>query len=133
MNRNIKAIIIDDDSVNNSLVKMSLTKYGGLMDIISFTSAIDALETIGTFDKSLHNGYPTIILLDINMPVMNGWAFLNEYDKLEDCIKSHNKIYMLSSSIDWHDIELSKENRNVNGYFIKPLLQDKILSLLNNV
>ena len=56
-----------------------------------------------------------------------------EQSKLDEIIKSHYKIYMLSSSIDWHDIELSKENTNVSGYFVKPLLQEKIMSLLNDI
>jgi len=133
MSEHIKAIIVDDDSVSNSLVKLSLSKIGGLTDIISFISASRALEKIRDFDINLFNDYPTIILLDINLPIMNGWMFLNEFDKLNECIKSHYKIYMLSSSIDWRDIELAKENKNVSGYFVKPLLHDKILSLLKDV
>jgi len=133
MSKELKAIIIDDDSVNNRIVQLSLSRYGNINDVRDFTSATDALEFISNFRKEDFNSYPTIILLDINMPIMNGWLFLEEYDKLDENIKFYYKIYMLSSSIDWNDIELSKTNKNVYGYFVKPLLQDKVISLINDI
>ncbi len=133
MSKELKAIIIDDDSVNNRIVQLSLSRYGNINDVKDFTSATEALEFISHFIKEDFNTYPTIILLDINMPIMNGWLFLEEYDKLDENIKSYYKIYMLSSSIDWNDIEMSKTNRNVHGYFVKPLLQDKVISLINDI
>ena len=132
--RNIyKAIIIDDDTVNNRIVEMSLSRYGEIDDLRSYTSAIEALKDISIFDFKDFSKFPTIILLDINMPIMSGWEFLNAYDKLDDEIKKHYAVYMLSSSIDWNDREMSKNNSNVCGYFVKPLLQDKIMSLLNSL
>ena len=72
---------------------------------------------------------PTIILLDINMPLMNGWEFLNLFDKLEDKVKSYYKVYIISSSVSVVDKELAQSNHNIVDYISKPLTSEIILSI----
>lgn len=70
----------------------------------------------------------TLILLDINMPVMNGWDFLNQY--LEKNQHRKDKIIMLSSSIDFQDQQKAKKYDCVEGFIEKPLTPDKFKNLL---
>ena len=73
------------------------------------------------------------MLLDINMPIMNGWEFLDAFDNIGDNIKSGFKIYMFSSSIEIKDIERSKTRSIVSGYLMKPLLKEKIEEIINHL
>lgn len=85
------------------------------------------------FDEYLMDGdnLPEIIFLDINMPILNGWEFL-------DLLNSHDlnklpKIYMLTSSISPEDVNKSENHPLVTGYFTKPLSLDKLSELKNSL
>ena len=69
---------------------------------------------------------PGLIFLDINMPEMNGFDFLDSFKTLSDNIKSHCNIIMLTSSMDENDYKRSYESTFVKGYIIKPLNEEKI-------
>ena len=125
----INFIIVDDDILSNRIVQMSLIKYCENAVVKSFSSASDALNHIRDKVTETNLPYPTVILLDINMPVMNGWEFLEKYEQLNETIRSEYCIYLFSSSIDATDIERSKQIHSVQGYVVKPLLKDKILEL----
>ncbi len=81
--------------------------------------------------------HPVVLLLDINMPVMNGWVFL---DKLNHFIVDQNKsitgqliIYVLSSSVDKKDIDKAMQYPNVVDYIIKPITKEIIRKVLDQV
>jgi response regulator of citrate/malate metabolism len=67
-----------------------------------------------------------MIFLDINMPKMNGWDFLDAYQQVEDKVK----VYMLSSSINSKDIQKSETYEVVNGFICKPLVVEKLSEIL---
>jgi CheY-like chemotaxis protein len=127
----IQFILIDDDTCNNHIINMSLKKYVDADDLRTFTSAEDALEYIRIRNEEIALPKKAIILLDINMPVMNGWEFLERFDKFREKAKMQYKVYMLTSSISKKDIDRSNRNRNVKGYLVKPLTKEKILNLFN--
>jgi len=114
--RNI--VLIDDDEVNNLLNRQFLTFNLPSATITTFQDGQLVLDylTSGKIQK------PDLILLDINMPEMNGWEFLHHFEKL----KLQCDVMMLSSSVHWDDIERSKNYKTVRCYIEKPLTEDKI-------
>lgn len=80
-------------------------------------NGVEALQWLSSH-QDLHQ---LIILLDIQMPVMNGFEFLNAYDKLNDEFKKVIQIYVLSSTLDQEEIKKINENNYVRGFLNKPL------------
>ena len=116
--------IIDDDKANNYLTRIML-EDAGLNNLKQFRHAQEALaELKKASDDKNENEYPDLILLDINMPAMDGWAFLVEFRKLSEDIKSATKIYMLSSSDYPGDYEKAKTYPEVLDFLDKPLTDD---------
>lgn len=113
-------MIIDDDPGNNMLCEILIKKTIGEADIQTFTEPAVAVDYIR---KEYSNGsaVPTVILLDINMPVMTGWDVLEKFKILDESIKRKFNIYLVSSSIDQRDKERAKENPIVVDYIEKPL------------
>ncbi len=111
-------VLVDDDNVNNLLNRQFLTFNLPNATITTFQYAQTVLDY-------LSNGKiqcPDLILLDINMPEMDGWEFLTHLSKMRvDC-----DVMMLSSSVHWDDIEKSKRFKHVKCYIEKPLTEDKI-------
>ncbi len=112
--------LVDDDPINNLINRRLLGKTGISNRIEEFLGGEEALEKINQLnpDDSL------LIFLDINMPVLNGWEFLNRY--LEKYPDRNDKIVILSSSIDFQDRQKADGYRVVSGFLEKPLTIDKI-------
>ena len=124
-----KFIIIDDDPVSNMICKLTIEKVVSKADIKVFVNAENALKYITTAYTALTKE-PTILLLDINMPVMTGWEFLEAFENLSDHAKSSIGIYILSSSLDSRDRDRSFSEKRVKDHFIKPLTADVINSMI---
>ena len=117
-------ILVDDDPINNLINKRLICKLNLSPLVLEFLEAERALTYIANQDIEKK----TLVLLDINMPVMNGWDFLCHYAGLEQ--HRQDRIIMLSSSIDHQDRLKSKEFDYVKGFIEKPLTQEKLLCLL---
>lgn len=112
--------LVDDDPINNLINRRLLGKTGISNRIEEFLGGKEALEKI----NELNQEDSLIIFLDINMPVLNGWEFLNKY--LELFPERNDKIIILSSSIDFQDRQKATEYTIVSGFLEKPLTIDKI-------
>lgn len=112
--------LVDDDPINNLINKRLLGKTGISDRIQEFLGGEDAFEKISELEPE----ETLLILLDINMPVMNGWEFLNKY--LELFPNRQDKIVILSSSIDFQDRQRANGYSIVSGFLEKPLTLDKI-------
>ena len=117
-------VLIDDDPINNLINKRLISKLDICPKVDEFLEAEKALYTIQAMGSDSH----LLILLDINMPVMNGWDFLNQY--LEVCKVREDKIIVLSSSIDFQDRQKAEEFNCVSGFIEKPLTPDKLKNIL---
>jgi CheY-like chemotaxis protein len=118
-------IVIDDDPMNNIICSkiIEITIPGATT--ITFTSPEKGLEYIlETF--TVNNANDAILFLDINMPYLNGWQVLDRFQTFPKATKDKVNIFMLSSSVDTKDKELSDNNLLVSGFITKSLSQDKL-------
>lgn len=118
----IKFVIIDDDDITIFLTSRILKQYNPDFEVESYKDGRLAVDNF--LNKGCEEDW--IILLDINMPIYNGWDFLNEIEKHH--LKM--KIFMFSSSIDARDQEKSKAYPFVLDYISKPLTPQKIQNIL---
>lgn len=114
-------ILVDDDQYNNLLSTMILQKNLGNVEVKDFVSPELALEFIETEFKNMQFTDKTTLFLDINMPTLTGWEFLDKFETLSESIKNHFNIYMLSSSIDPADIQRAQLNPLVIDFVEKPI------------
>ena len=117
-------MLIDDDKVCNLMSKRILSKMFNNPDFSIFTDASHALEHLRK--RLTSNEFPDILLIDINMPRMDGWKFLDEFENFPDEVLSKCNVFVVSSSISIHDIAKSKTYKTVRKYITKPLTADKI-------
>lgn len=126
MSTPINLLVIDDDDINIFIIKKIVEKTGYDAKMVAKTNgqlAIDYLKDLQQKNISL----PDLILIDINMPVLNGWEFLEVYEKLG--ILQDSDMYMLSSSVYENDIEKAKTYKTVKGFISKPLSIERLVEL----
>ncbi len=119
-------IVIDDDPVNNFLSKFVLKKSLGEVELMVFLNPELALEYIETEFQNQPPIEKITIFLDLNMPVLSGWEFLDKFETFSETIKNQFDIYILSSSIDPADIERAKANPLVIAFTEKPINKEFI-------
>jgi len=125
--------LIDDDNIYQFTARKILESTGLAKEIQSFYNGRDALRYL-TEQKNLGaDALPDVIFLDINMPVMNGWEFLEEYHNLVGEFPKPVVVYVVSSSIDSYDIKKSKQYRAVTDYIVKPVTRIKYQELIENL
>lgn len=123
-------LLIDDDYATNLYHKMVIKDADCTNKIIVKTSAIDALEYFKSpFDEE--NPRPTMVFLDINMPKMTGWEFMEEYKKLDRSQQAENIIVMLSTSSHPEDLRRAQENPLIKEYRGKPLSEEILHDLVS--
>ena len=125
----IRFMIIDNDPVSNLLCTLAIRDVQDAAEIQTFNFPVDGFKYLAKEYADTTN--PTVLLLDINMPMWSGWDFLDNFEKLDDKIKKQFKIYLLSSSIDVNDKHRARENKNVVDYIEKPLSEKTVLSMLD--
>ena len=132
MSNAARFIVNDDDPLNNTICRLTIKKALGAVDVVTFTDPTQGLQYIDTeYSNPEDTDASTVLFLDINMPVMNGWEFLEKYEHLNQSVKDNIKVYILSSSVDDRDIEKANSNKNIVNYLAKPITKETILTLTN--
>ncbi|MNL11032.1 transcriptional regulator NarL [compost metagenome] len=119
-----KILVIDDNPTDRYIAKRMAEKYHFAEEIILQESALEALEYIKSLE-STPELLPQFIFLDINMPGMNGYEFLEEYGKLSETIKTNCIILMITTSIHPDDFKRAENNPSVFRFLNKPLDREK--------
>lgn len=128
MNDNrILACLIDDDRVHTFVVERMLKKTPNCKDLLTFSDGSHAMHYLQkTTDV---DSIPDIIFLDINMPVMNGWSFLDEFEKIKDTLPKNIDLYVVSSSNNPFDMARARALSLVKDYIPKPITLNQFYSI----
>lgn len=113
-------MLVDDNPHDNFFHERIISQYNPAIKVLKMESAVDALDYLNTHsEKPLLE--PDIIFLDINMPYMNGWEFVEEYKKLDGHLKNRFVIVMLSTSEYPSERAMAAHKAVIANYVTKPL------------
>lgn len=128
----VKIFLVDDDSVFIFLTRKIISDTGIETEVQVFE---DGQATIEHFKKIVDEpaSLPEVIFLDLSMPVMDGWMFLEDYKELAPKLPGKIPLYLVSSTISPHDIERAKNNGLVTDLIIKPIRKEKIAEVLKSI
>lgn len=130
--RNLSACIIDDDPIYQFTMKSILNKQKIVKDILVFKDGEQALDFfISNIDND--QDLPDVIFLDIDMPIMDGFQFMERYVELKPKVGKKIIIYMVSSSVDPKDIERAKKISEISDYIVKPVEPGKLKIILKEI
>ncbi len=124
-------MLIDDNDIDNFINERMIKGCNFAETIYVNTSTRSAIEFLKNLsvNKNLRKDHlPSIIFLDINMPILDGFQFIEEFEKLDPAFITAIRIVMLTSSINPSDIERSKKYPSVHGFIHKPLTEEALAS-----
>lgn len=124
--------IVDDDDAFVFLTKEIIADTNLVKDISVFRNGKQALDFLETH-KSDEQELPQIMLLDLSMPVMDGWQFLDEYKRLSPSMAKPIIIYICTSSISPDDVIRARAMSSVSDFMVKPVTHDNLISMIKNM
>lgn len=126
-------MLIDDNEIDNFINEKLIKAYYFAENVYVHTSTKSALEFLKNIEVTLHeiptDLIPSHILLDINMPILDGFNFLDEFEKFAPALKKRIKVAMLTTSLNPLDIEKSKNYACVVKFIHKPLTEQELSGL----
>ena len=123
-----KIMIIDDNEVDNYITSALIKKNNHTNTLLEFDSGLKAIEYLEK-NKDNNQELPDLILLDIYMPLMDGFEFLNLFEKIDSEFTKKCKVCIVSSSIDDNDIIKARLDENIYTFLCKPLTAEILYSL----
>ena len=121
--------LVDDDSIFRLIASRTIKGANITEEILQFSNGGEALKYL---EENCHKleSLPDVLFLDINMPYVDGWMFLDDFEKIKDKLSKQISIYMVSSSIDPEDINRAKQHKLVNDYVVKPVSKETFAKLV---
>jgi len=124
--------LIDDDDIYQFTFTKGLKSSKIAKRILVFSDGEEAMDFM-LDNVSNPEALPDVIFLDINMPVMDGWEFLEEFVELKPKVGKEITIYMVSSSVDPADVDRAKAISDVSDYLIKPVGEDQLSKIIEGI
>ncbi len=115
-----KVLLIDDDHPTNFFHEMIIRKMGCVNDIETFRGVKEALEYLSLAGLEKED-IPELIFLDLNMPGLDGWDFMEAFSKMDEKVKSFTKIIVLTTSVSPHEKKKALEMPEILDFKNKPL------------
>lgn len=131
--KSVRILLVDDDEINNFISVKLIKKTLINTEIKTCLNGKFAIDELANIQEDKPDELPDYILLDINMPIINGWEFLEEYERLNIDPQGKTKIFIISSSVFNNDINKAKSYPLVKDFISKPLSIDKIKDMLGLV
>lgn len=128
MRKFTNVLLIEDDPITIMVCDRIIKMTGFAEQVQSKENGQEAIKYIKSIIED-ETTFPEIIFLDINMPVMNGWDFLQEFEALKSKIPALPRIFILSSTVDPEDYKRAEEFGTVAGFISKPLTQEHLNDL----
>lgn len=119
-------LCVDDDPITLMLCKMVIKKASFSNEIVTAKNGEEALKYLNSQKETNSNQYPQLIFLDLNMPVMGGWEFLDEFNTDNYSAYNNTKIIILSSTIDPADLSRAKKYPMVIDFLSKPISKEML-------
>jgi len=129
---NLAFIIIDDSELDCFIAKKIIQQNDKSTKVATFTDAISALRQIND-NTDMHSNLLTIILLDLRLPIMSGFEFVEEFERLPVNVRSKYVIYVLSSSMNKNDKSRVDSNENIIKMLDKPLTKTSFDVIMSEV
>jgi CheY-like chemotaxis protein len=126
-----KIMIIDDNMIDLYITKRLIIKNIFGKNVLEYFSAEKALKYLHEHQKTI-SMWPEIIFIDIYMPEMSGFEFMESYNLLCEKLKKYCKVYIISSTIDEYDIERTRLDKNLTAFQVKPITKEFLESIAAN-
>ena len=123
--------IIDDDTIYQFMLTRIINQHKLAESILSFLDGEKAIEYL-IENKTKDDKIPEVLFLDVNMPIMDGWMFIEEYARIKTEITKKIVVFMLSSSVDPLDIERAGKISEISNYIIKPIKIEEVIRIFDN-
>lgn len=124
--------IVDDDLIFHLTTKMLLQKKDVHKKILLFKNGKEAFDYLKNHQET-SDDLPDIILLDLNMPVMDGWDFIEHYLPIRSDLPKEITVYIVTSSMDDEDMKRASEISAIKKYVIKPIDQYKLEEIIDDL
>lgn len=129
MTKRKNVLVVDDDPVFKLIARKLFERTGDFFEVTFAENGLEAIELLRTTIEGTMKPLPDIILLDIEMPIMNGWGFMEEFVKLPVEDTRDISVYTVSSSIAQEDKNKTASYPQIKAYITKPLTVDIIRSI----
>jgi CheY-like chemotaxis protein len=131
MQKNLRNVcIIDDDVVFQMIMRVKIQKKELAQQFTVFDNGEMAIDFFKKEENWKPEILPDVVFLDINMPVMNGWEFIEKFAQIVNKLPKKISIYMLSSSIDDRDIERARNLPEICDFISKPIPDERLANIL---
>ena len=122
--------LIDDDELYLFTMKKMVEKNKLVDNLHEFHNGFDAIEFLNLMAANKYV-LPDIILLDINMPVMDGWTFMELFSLLKPKLEKQISVFMITSSIDPEDLIRAKAIEDITDFIVKPIASQQLINIFN--
>lgn len=130
--RNITNImLIDDDQINNLISRETIKHFDPSINVVEYEKPDQALSFLTNQSTLRIQNLPDVIFLDINMPLINGWTFLDKYRHILQFLNADIELFLLTSSINHKDMQKAQSFPIISHYISKPLTV-KVLEKIRN-